>query len=452
MQHGQIFELKTTGADGQRLWAYRYRIDGRGSRRIQRGGYASADDAKDALQRALTATQRRKGRVRVTLADLAEEYLAQHDGQPETTAKLRWLLTKSTAAFGSMPLTELHAREIAAWRMTLPTGHRFEATQALRQTLARAVGWGLLDTNPAKTGVDNPPAPRREMRPFDTDGELEALATELGPLYGPMVLFAAATGLRPGEWLALEHRDSTSTTGSSTSAEPSASTASSPPRPTPPAPCRSSDPRSTRSTSSPRHPTRRQSSSPPPKAATSTCTTGDPATGAPPSAPPASPRPAASSICATLATVALRAGLGTCELSRYLDTSLINIDRTHGHLARDSHHHALQLLDDYNSGCGHVDAGGRSVDVDTPFTRSRHDEKEPASRKLGESPLPDSNRRPPSLPWRLDSSRDAAGGAKVPAHVRKRRAADTSSAAQRSARSVTHWVPGQAVAAGGRAW
>jgi hypothetical protein len=130
MQHGQIFELKTMGADGQRLWAYRYRIDGRGSRRIQRGGYASADDAKDALQRALTATQRRKGRVRVTLADLAEEYLAQHDGQPETTAKLRWLLTKSTAAFGSMPLTELHAREIAAWRMTLPTGHRFEATQA----------------------------------------------------------------------------------------------------------------------------------------------------------------------------------------------------------------------------------------------------------------------------------------------------------------------------------
>jgi len=45
---------------------------------------------------ALTATQRRKRRVRVTLADLAEEYLAQHDGQPETTAKLRWLLTKST--------------------------------------------------------------------------------------------------------------------------------------------------------------------------------------------------------------------------------------------------------------------------------------------------------------------------------------------------------------------
>jgi hypothetical protein len=193
MQHGQVFELKTTGPSGQRLWAYRYRLDGRGSRRIQRGGYASADDAREALQRALIAAQRRKGRVRVTLADLAEEYLAQHDGEPETTAKLRWLLTKSTAAFGSMPLTELDARAIAAWRMTLPAGHRFEATQALRQTLARAVEWGLLDANPAKTGVDNPQPPRREMHPFDTDGQLEALAAELGPRYGPMVLFAAAT-------------------------------------------------------------------------------------------------------------------------------------------------------------------------------------------------------------------------------------------------------------------
>jgi integrase len=207
MQHGQIFELKATGLDEQPLWAYRYRLDGRGSRRIQRGGYATADDARDALQRALTAAQRRKGRARMTLAALAEEYLAQHDGQPETTAKLRWLLTKSTAAFGPTPLTELDAREIAAWRMTLPTGHRFEATQALRQTLARAVEWGLIDTNPAKTGVDNPQPPRREMHPFESDSQLEALAAELGPRYGPMILFAAATGLRPGEWIALEHRD-----------------------------------------------------------------------------------------------------------------------------------------------------------------------------------------------------------------------------------------------------
>ncbi len=33
IQQGQVFKLKTRGADGQPLWAYRYRLDGRGYRR-----------------------------------------------------------------------------------------------------------------------------------------------------------------------------------------------------------------------------------------------------------------------------------------------------------------------------------------------------------------------------------------------------------------------------------
>jgi integrase len=45
------------------------------------------------------------------------------------------------------------------------------------------------------------------MHPFETQAELDRLAAEVGPRYGPMILFAAATGLRPGEWIALEHRD-----------------------------------------------------------------------------------------------------------------------------------------------------------------------------------------------------------------------------------------------------
>lgn len=35
----------------------------------------------------------------------------------------------------------------------------------------------------------------------------DELAARLGPRYGPPVLFAAATGLRPGEWMTLEQRD-----------------------------------------------------------------------------------------------------------------------------------------------------------------------------------------------------------------------------------------------------
>jgi len=65
--HGHVLELKSTGPTGERLWAYRYRLDGRGSRRLQRGGFATAEDARDALRRELAAVQRRKGRARVTL-------------------------------------------------------------------------------------------------------------------------------------------------------------------------------------------------------------------------------------------------------------------------------------------------------------------------------------------------------------------------------------------------
>ena len=82
--------------------------------------------------------------------------------------------------------------------MTIPAGHRFEATQALRQVLARAVEWEMIDVNPAKRGVDNPQRRRTEKRPFESWAELEAVAAHLGPQTGPMVVFAAATGSSTG--------------------------------------------------------------------------------------------------------------------------------------------------------------------------------------------------------------------------------------------------------------
>jgi integrase len=65
----------------------------------------------------------------------------------------------------------------------------------------------MIDSNPAKQGVDNPQRRRTEKRPFESWAQLDDLAARLGPRYGPPVLFAAATGLRPGEWMALEQRD-----------------------------------------------------------------------------------------------------------------------------------------------------------------------------------------------------------------------------------------------------
>jgi hypothetical protein len=52
--------------------------------------------------------------------------------------KLRWLLGKAVRPFGHRRISRLRPDEIAGWRMTIPAGHRFEATQALRQVPARA--------------------------------------------------------------------------------------------------------------------------------------------------------------------------------------------------------------------------------------------------------------------------------------------------------------------------
>lgn len=103
-----------------------------------------------ALERALERVRQEQGLVETpTLAEFVEIYLAQHDTEPETIEKLRWLLSKATARFGDLPSNELAPADIAAWRMTIPHGHRFEATQALRQTLQRAVHRRMINTNPA---------------------------------------------------------------------------------------------------------------------------------------------------------------------------------------------------------------------------------------------------------------------------------------------------------------
>jgi len=140
----------------------------------------------------------------LTFSELVEAYLAQHDVDPVTIEKLRWLLGKAVAVFGDRPVGELRSQEIAAWRIALSPGYRFDATQALRQVLSRAVLWGMIDVNPAKLGVDNPSPRRREQRPFESWAELDAVAANLAYRYRPMVIFAAATGLRPAEWIALE--------------------------------------------------------------------------------------------------------------------------------------------------------------------------------------------------------------------------------------------------------
>jgi integrase len=76
----------------------------------------------------------------------------------------------------------------------------------------------------------------------------------------------------------------------------------------------------------------------------------------------------------TFATFALRAGISTFDLSRYMGASLTMIDRHYGHLARDGREHAIRLLDELSVGkTSTVDAGGRCVDAEA---RSPHQSRQ----------------------------------------------------------------------------
>ena len=193
IQQGQVFKLTAKGADGEPLWAYRYRLEGRSSARPQVGGFASRAEAQKALRKALDRIGAGRGGA-ITLVEFVEEYLELHQAEPVTIAKLRWLLGKATSTLGEKRLADLSPKDVSAWRLTVPEGHRFEATQALRQALNRAVEWGVLDFNPAKRGVPNPQRRPKEKRPFESWAQIEAIATRLGTVYGPMVIF----GGRPG--------------------------------------------------------------------------------------------------------------------------------------------------------------------------------------------------------------------------------------------------------------
>jgi integrase len=350
VQQGQTIELTRRGSDGEPLWAYRYRTGGRDSKRVQRGGFASEQDARYALAREIERL-RREQRIarRLTLAELVETNLAQHDVQPVTIAKLRYLLSKATAVFGERKIGELTSQEIAAWRMNLSPGYRFEATQALRQVLHRAVAWGMIDINPAKVGVDNPVRRRKEQHPFESWAELEALAAAIGRRYGPMILFAAATGLRPAEWIALEKRDidrnervvyvRRSFTGGELKFPKTETSMRAVPLQT-----RALDAldRIQSNGSSLLFPGERGSYldihhfrpfqwRPAQKAAG------------------IDPLRRVYDLRHTFATFALRAGISTFDLSRYMGASLTMIDRHYGHLARDGREHAIKLLDALNA-------------------------------------------------------------------------------------------------------
>jgi integrase len=142
----------------------------------------------------------------VTVTEAVERYLAQHDVDTATTEKLRRQLRHATAAFGPREIRTLRADELGAWRLKLSKGSRHDVFRALRQVLEQAERWQWINRNPARY-VKNPKPKGPEIQPFASWQEIEAIADEVDPRFAAIPVFAAGTGLRPEEWIALERRD-----------------------------------------------------------------------------------------------------------------------------------------------------------------------------------------------------------------------------------------------------
>jgi integrase len=201
-QRGQAYKL------GRSKWGLRYYEDG-ARRRVSPFPSKSAaldyyrDVIKPQLRGETVAEQ-------LSFRELVELYLERHAQvrSPRTIRTLRERLQRPLATYGDVPLSELAtmAGHIADFRATLPERFAHPVIGAMRQVLAAGVRWGHIAANPATLAGENPTPPPRPVRAF-TGVELDALEAELGAGYGPLVHFAAATGLRPSEWLGLERRD-----------------------------------------------------------------------------------------------------------------------------------------------------------------------------------------------------------------------------------------------------
>jgi integrase len=197
-------------------WEARYR-DEEGKRRSL-GGFPSKTAAWDWLTPVVDEVEAlRRGEVipnrdrPQTVDALVDEFLERHGRRidPATKRKLTAQLRHARSEFGNRRLDDLRRVELEDWRDQLPAGSRHDVFRAFRQMLAWGLERGLVTRN-ASAGIRNPKRKRherREIRPFETWADPEAVSAELDPRYAAIPVFATGTGLRPEEWIALERAD-----------------------------------------------------------------------------------------------------------------------------------------------------------------------------------------------------------------------------------------------------
>jgi integrase len=194
-------------------WQARY-YDETGTRRAQ-GGFDTRSAAREWVDdKAKGVAALRRGDLPSpgtlpTVHVLIDTFLAGHEVDPATIDKLKYELAHARRAFGDRRIDALRAHDLAAWRATLPARSRHQPFGAFKAVLEQAVTLGLLAANPCgriknrRTRLDED----REIRPFASWDDVDAIADELAPMYRAIPAVLVGTGLRPEELFGLDRRD-----------------------------------------------------------------------------------------------------------------------------------------------------------------------------------------------------------------------------------------------------
>ena len=142
--------------------------------------------------------------------DLCVLFLQGYDAKSKPWTEQ--MLVHSRTKFGDQFVRAIQPEHIGAWLHSLDCSSKTKRhiLERMQTVMKAGVEWGYLSRSPARGRAVRPPADSRatDVLPFESWAEVKAIATAAGKYredFARAIIFAAGTGLRPGEWTRITH-------------------------------------------------------------------------------------------------------------------------------------------------------------------------------------------------------------------------------------------------------